>query len=616
MDNQKPGPSGLVNKKKTPTEKVFQSSWLKKRLFKDWLKSDDNGKNAICTVCDRVLASNKSELIRHSRTRMHMKRTGKSCDIPPSVLLPEDENIADLKHVNKVKRAEIKIAAFYAEHNIPFRTVNQLIPLIKEICSDPQVVRDLKLPETESTQTVQNVVGSRESGDNFIRELQTKKFSILIDQRTTVANDKSLCILVKYVSSQSKKCVTQLLESITLDNKGCSADKIYSKFKSCLESKNIPLSNIVGMACDNASVMPGIGDCFISKLKKEVPALVVLKCMCHSSTLIASKACAQLPESCEKLLHSVATYFHEGAKRSTILREFQELFEVESRKILKLSGTRCLILQKCVAKLLDNWDVLKHYFYLETVKNNNNSAAAISNSLNDCKIKAFMLFLKYSLSSFNDFNTLFQGNKVLLHKLAETSEHLIKQMGHNFLLPHALKNISMDIIHHHNFIPLSSIHVGPECEAFLQTQTGGFIANFKSTCLSFYTTAFQEMVEILPYNDEIIRELKFLDASIALSTESRLAFPDLRDVAGYFKISNITAFAYEWRMLPFVFEDDRKSLLAGLEVDDMWKTIFEEKDFNKDPLLPNLETLVQTVLSLPHSNAEAERLFTIVTDAQ
>ena len=33
-------------------------------------------------------------------------------------------------------------------------------------------------------------------------------------------------------------------------------------------------------------------------------------------------------------------------------------------------------------------------------------------------------------------------------------------------------------------------------------------------------------------------------------------------------------------------------------------------------MFPNLQLLVEAVLSLPHSNAEAERIFSIITDAK
>ncbi|KZC14916.1 hypothetical protein WN55_07965 [Dufourea novaeangliae] len=138
MDYQQPSSSGLADKKRSNKGKVFQLSWLKNNIFKDWLKSDNN-KKAFCTACNKVLACGKSELIRHSRTQLHIKNTSKSCDITPSVLLPKVDSNSDLDHVNKVKTAEIKLAAFYAEHNIAFQTINHMVPLLQETCSDPQV---------------------------------------------------------------------------------------------------------------------------------------------------------------------------------------------------------------------------------------------------------------------------------------------------------------------------------------------------------------------------------------------------------------------------------------------------------------------------------------------
>ncbi|KYN12116.1 hypothetical protein ALC57_15730 [Trachymyrmex cornetzi] len=46
----------------------------------------------------------------------------------------------------------------------------------------------------------------------------------------------------------------------------------------------------------------------------------------------------------------------------------------------------------------------------------------------------------------------------------------------------------------------------------------------------------------------------------------------------------------------------------------MWKRILNFKDFNDEKKFPILELLVEVVLSLPHSNAEAERIFSIVSD--
>jgi len=177
-----------------------------------------------------------------------------------------------------------------------------------------------------------------------------------------------MCLLVKYVSPLNKKLITQLLELLSLDATDCSASKIFEIFKNFLEEKEIPIKNIVGMACDNASVMIGCNNSFMSRLKIEVPELVTLNCICHSSAIIASKVCEKLPNSCESLIRGVATYISGSAKRCAVLNEFQDFFEIEKSKILKLSETRWLCLHKCVVRLLNNWEVLKSYFILATVE--------------------------------------------------------------------------------------------------------------------------------------------------------------------------------------------------------------------------------------------------------
>jgi len=46
------------------------------------------------------------------------------------------------------------------------------------------------------------------------------------------------------------------------------------------------------------------------------------------------------------------------------------------------------------------------------------------------------------LNFFNNFNTLFQSRKILIHKLFENSQQLICQLAQNFVASHALKYIN------------------------------------------------------------------------------------------------------------------------------------------------------------------------------
>jgi len=93
------------------------------------------------------------------------------------------------------------------------------------------------------------------------------------------------------------------------------------------------------MASDNASVMTGCNNSFFSRLQLETSGVVLLNCICHSSAIIASRACEKLPDSCENLVRGIATYISGSAKRCAILTEFQEFFQVERQKILRLCIT-------------------------------------------------------------------------------------------------------------------------------------------------------------------------------------------------------------------------------------------------------------------------------------
>lgn len=161
----------------------------------------------------------------------------------------------------------------------------------------------------------------------------------------------------------------------------------------------------------------------------------------------------------------------------------------------------------------------------------NKSAKSILNFFNNNEIKAYLLFLKYSLNFLNNFNALFQSRKTLIHKLSETSEQLIKQMGQNFFLPGVLNKISLEIIQPQNFLHLNEIYLGSECEMFLKDQTSDFIENIKAKCLDFYITAIEEIIKRLPYNDEFFQNLKFLDSKISSRHEGRNVVKDLSDIA-------------------------------------------------------------------------------------
>ncbi|KYN29362.1 hypothetical protein ALC57_01198, partial [Trachymyrmex cornetzi] len=244
--------------------------------------------------------------------------------------------------------------------------IDDMVSVPKGTFTDSQIAKDFTLSRKKCTQIINNILGKRET-ERITNNLLNTKFSISLDESTK---------------------------------------KLYSAFEHCLKSKQIPISNIVGMASDNVLVMVGNNNSFMTRLKKEVPTLIVLRCICHSSALIASKACAKLPDSCENVLHAVATYFSSNAKRSAILIEkLKNRIKIDFSRAKRINS-RCINSRIGITSVRLIKQIRKNFILLDALQN-------ISNDL-------------LNLKNFLPVNYIFVGSECESYLEIECSEFLIE----------------------------------------------------------------------------------------------------------------------------------------------------------------------------------------------
>ncbi|KNC29135.1 hypothetical protein FF38_09817 [Lucilia cuprina] len=77
---------------------------------------------------------------------------------------------------------------------------------------------------------------------------------------------------------------------------------------------------------------------------------------------------------------------------------------------------------------------------------------------------------------------------------------------------------------------------------------------------------------------------------------------------------DINSLNEEWITLEYNFSKREKQNLRSLDIESFWSNICKSKDFNNQLLFPNFSKLIKIILSLPHANADAERIFSLVTD--
>ena len=178
-----------------------------------------------------------------------------------------------------------------------------------------------------------------------------QKFSIIIDESTDISVTQVLAVVVRYFDSCKQDVTDELLNSIVVED-GTAAG-LYIAVKSLLSENNIPISNIIGFGSDNCSSMMGKTSGFQCLLKKDVPSVFVMGCVCHSFALCASHAVSVLPSYLETFLKNITAYFSRSSKRQRDFLMIQEVANAPLHKIPKLSQTRWLSRENVISVILE-----------------------------------------------------------------------------------------------------------------------------------------------------------------------------------------------------------------------------------------------------------------------
>lgn len=247
------------------------------------------------------------------------------------------------------------------------------------------------------------------------------------------------------------------------------------------------------------------------------------------------------------------------------------------------------------------------------------NAALLLRELKKPETMAYLLFLKYVLNIFNTFNALFQGRNILIHKLVSASESLFKELCYNCIKLNELNNLqSLNLSCPRIFKELKEVYLGPKCEEYLKSIPQNIAHDVRLKCLDYYTTAAQELQRRLPLKNIVLQELIFIDPKVALDGFQREAVNNFQNLKKQFgHMVDFDAIEVEWRNLHVILDEDTKNKLRSIEhIDEMWYELSLLEDYSGEKKFSNLYNLVKIALSMPHSNAEAERVFSIVTDVK
>nr|CAI5844912.1 unnamed protein product [Callosobruchus analis] len=399
-------------------------------------------------------------------------------------------------------------------------------------------------------------------------------YSLIIDESTDVSIHKYLGVCIKYFSIISGSLVTTSLGLWELEN--VDAEGIVSCLFNVLGKYRLKINNLQGLGTDNTSVMVGINNG------------VYKKCVCHSLQLAVSSAAKDLPRNLEFLLKETYDWFSRSPSRQMLYKTLYNTINdgEDLNKITQVSNTRWLSIGSAVSHVHKQWLELKTHFEVMRLKEKCYSAEILYQMYCDDCNYAYLCFLKPILSDVNRVNKNFESNSADPMKLMEDLSQLLNSLISKVTAPHSKFELFKDTIEDY-FDP--NCYLGYLFESQMRKMKDNGFGNeqhIRERCHLFLKTLIKEIINRMPKNFEILKNV---------STISVQRVP-----------SDIEIIESQW---------EKFHLIKWQNINDtceFWYKVLQYKDSDNVHVFKELAEFAFSILSLPYSNAEVERLFSMM----
>lgn len=227
-----------------------------------------------------------------------------------------------------IKTVDLRLAVYIAIHT-PIKAVDHLGELLKILEKDSKLER-VRLHRTKCSKLISAVV-SPALLTELVQDVEDFPFSIIADESTDVSISKFMGLCIRFYSQREESIVTDFLGIIEVTK--CTGEILARTLLEYLYKIGLPPKNMFAIGTDGASNMCGLNNSFYTHLKKEVPSLQMIKCICHSLDKCAQYAFRKMPDHLNYLLKETYNWFAHSALRQ---HEYKNYYKVKNDFILKI----------------------------------------------------------------------------------------------------------------------------------------------------------------------------------------------------------------------------------------------------------------------------------------
>lgn len=573
-DESEAGPSHLGTPPKKRKRLVkFNQDW-KKTFF--WLHEGKNEYYAKCTVCNNFIFS-----ISHggeNDVRRHMNSTKHKLNLSAS---SQTSKLTNYFAKPNTKEEQVNIAAettfsyHSCIHSHSYRSAGCASSLFKGMFLDSKIASQYSCGKTKSNAIITKVLGPFSKTilkRNLVHDLS---FAIMTDA-SNKGNIKTFPLIIRYFQ-KSKGIQTSLLAFFSLESE--KALDIAAALKQKLESSNLSLNNISCYCADNASVNFGKNNSVFTELKKGNSNLIAMGCNAHILHNTAKKASNALKYDIESTVIKIYNEFSSSTKKTTLLKEFFEWAETEWLEILRHVPTRWLTLLPAIERLILNFKPIKSYFMSQ-----NSISPLLRLFFEDDLALAYLGFLMNVFSTFQPILKQLQDDGPLIVELFDIMEKLRTSL---------IEKESQEFYGH-----IARTELRNSCN-----DEG--VRRFKTDAKNLFYIAINYLEKWFNFDENkfvCLRPIRLLEEPL---------FSDLTKIVDTFNIKSIDEdLLFEEFTLLKAFIKGMNDEEKDYTVDKKWVSFF-----SKNPETNNLYKIVSFVLSIPHSNAASERVFSLMTIA-
>jgi hypothetical protein len=396
---------------------------------------------------------------------------------------------------------------------------------------------------------------------------------------------------------------------------------LFDVMKSKLRQYDLKMQDCIGFGCDGASAMVGIHNSVWSRLRKESPNCILMKCICHSLALCVQHAFDCLPSNLGYMLSEIPKWFRKSAIRRDAYKQlFSVMNSSEENRVgiplpfTKMSATRWLVRGKVITNTLLNWEELKAYFECAQVDGCSDArykARMITEMLRDNINYLYFAFLSPVVSEFERLNATFQA-------VTADPDFLLKELT---MLYETLRSRLYDVRGNPKTVAQIDFgaHFLTEAQRLIcQNNTADFsqmVSQMKVRCQTFLLELLSQVEKRIPPDQTVFQSLSALQPDKVLSQTARLPFLSL---PFQHLIIDVNKTEEQYRKLIHVPWADHTLFDGTIPSSPVafWSGVLRYTNAAKEEPFRELAEYCLACLSVPVSNAVAERTFSVVSNVK